>query len=171
MLFELIATISMGFIAAAVILVVQKTFRLSLPKWAMPVAAGLGMITFTVWSEYAWFDRHHEAIGRDKIIATKVEKSQPWRPWTYIFPVTTRFIALDKDGAEVIDGTVVTSIYLLSRWQDGAIVPAAFDCILSRRADLFSGRDDIKTKLATAEWTVMGSDDPTLRAACDQIRP
>lgn len=171
MLLEFIATLSLGAGAAGIILLIQKLTRGTLPRWAMPAAAGLAMFAFAVWSEYSWSARSMEALGPEAIIATEVTQKQVWRPWTFIAPVTTRLIALNGANAVTMDGTVVVDMYLLSRWQSGAVVPAAFDCLLNRRADLFKGRgEDITTTLQSADWLAVGASDPVLRAACDRLR-
>lgn len=171
MLLEFIATLSLGAGAAGIILLVQKITKGALPRWAMPAAAGLAMFAFAVWSEYSWSARSMEALGPDAVVARAVKQQQIWRPWTFLAPVTTRLIALDGTDTVNIDGTVVTDMYLLSRWQDGAVVPAAFDCLLNRRADLFNGRGpDIAVTLQSADWLAVGADDLVLRAACDKLR-
>jgi hypothetical protein len=171
MLIEFIATLSLGAGAAGLILLIQKLTRGALPRWAMPAAVGLAMLAFAVWSEYSWSVRSMNALGPDAIIASEVKQKQIWRPWTFLTPATTRLIALDGAGAVDMDGTVIVDMYLVSRWQSGAVVPAAFDCLLNRRADLFEGRgDDIVVTLQSADWLAVGASDPVLRAACDRLR-
>ncbi|SEL34962.1 hypothetical protein [Pacificibacter marinus] len=171
MLFEFIATLSLGAGAAGLVLLLQKFTRGALPRFAMPAAAGLAMFAFTIWSEYSWAARSMAALGPDAVVARAIEQKQVWRPWTYLAPVTTRLIALDGAKTKDFDGTVVTDMYLLSRWQDGAVVPVALDCLLNRRADLFAGHgEDIKVTLQSADWLAVGADDPVLRAACDTLR-
>jgi hypothetical protein len=171
MLFEFIATLSLGAGAAGMVLLFQKLTRRALPRYAMPAAAGLAMFAFTIWSEYSWSARSMSALGPNAVVARAIEQKQIWRPWTFLAPVTTRLIALDGGNTQVIDGVVVTDMYLLSRWQDGAVVPVAFDCLLNRRADLFSGHgDDIKATLQSTPWQAVGADDTALRTACDTLR-
>ncbi|EKE70857.1 hypothetical protein [Celeribacter baekdonensis] len=171
MLLEFIATITAGVGAAGFILGLQKLTRIKFPKWAMPAAAGAAMLAFAIWSDYSWYNRALDGIGEGKVVATTIEKSQVWRPWTYLVPVTTRFIALDKDGATVEDGTVMTDMYLMARRGDAAIVPTAFDCIQGRRADLVGlKKGPINEMLAQADWYAMQSDNPILRTACDALR-
>ncbi|MFT6169441.1 MAG: hypothetical protein ACJAR9_001560 [Celeribacter sp.] len=171
MLLEFIATLSLGAGAAGIVLLVQKLTGGTLPRWAMPAAAGLAMFAFAVWSEYSWSARSMKALGPDAVVASEVKQKQIWRPWTFFAPVTTRLIAFSGTDILDIDGTVVVDMYLLSRWQDGAVVPAAFDCLLNRRADLFNGRgDDIETTLKSADWLAVGADDLVLRTACDTLR-
>ncbi|PTQ73306.1 hypothetical protein [Celeribacter persicus] len=163
MLLEFIATISAGVGAAGLMVALRKLTRGSLPKWLVPAAAGLAMLTFTIWSDYSWFTRAQDTLGPDKIVATTVEKQQLWRPWTYFAAVTTQFIALDKARTTIDEATVSTDMYLLSRRGDSAIVPVTFDCLMSRRTDATGD-------LSEAEWFSMDQDDPILRTACDRLR-
>ncbi|WP_417279323.1 hypothetical protein [Celeribacter sp.] len=167
MLLEFIATISAGAGAAGIILALQKLLRLPMPKWAMPAAAGVAMLAFTIWSDYSWYSRAEQGLGDSKVTALTVEKRQVWRPWTYLFPVTTQFIALDKEGAKVDGAMVETDMYLLTRRSDSAIVPVVFDCLLSRRADTVGLPEG---DLSGATWYDMDENDPILRTACDDLR-
>ncbi|SFJ86856.1 hypothetical protein [Celeribacter neptunius] len=167
MLLEFIATITAGVGAAGIVLAAQKLLRLPLPKWVMPACAGIAMLALTISLDYSWFARTEASLGPDKVTAMKVEKKQIWRPWTYVFPVTTRFIALDKAGARIDGATVETDMYLLARRADSAIVPVAFDCLLSRRADTAGLPEG---DLSGATWFDMDQDDPILRTACDALR-
>ena len=170
MLFELIATITLGVGVAGLILGVQKLTRISVARWVMPAFAGLAMLSYSLWSEYSWFARTSTAL-EGKIVAQKIESRQIWRPWTFIAPVTTRFIALEKDKARALDATVLTDVYLIARWQDVPVVPVAFDCLLSQRTDWVDAEAaDITDQLADAQWVPLDTADPLLRAACDEIR-
>ncbi|MEG3661903.1 hypothetical protein [Celeribacter halophilus] len=167
MLLEFIATISAGVGAAGLILGMQKLLRLPLPNWLMPASAGIAMLAFTIWSEYSWASRAEAGLGEGKLVAMTVDKKQIWRPWTFVFPVTTQFIALDKDSAKVDGAIVQVDMYLVARRSESAIVPVAFDCLLSRRADAF---DLPEGDLTQASWFDMDKNDPVLRTACDQLR-
>lgn len=172
MLLEFIATISAGAGAAGVILALQKLLRLRFPKWLMPAVAGVAMLALTIWLDQSWFARTEVGLGEGKVTALQVEKKQLWRPWTYVFPVTTQFIALDKAGANVNGAMVETDMYLLARRSESAIVPVIFDCLMSRRADLMGlpeGRLD-EDSLSGLDWVVLDQGDKVLRTACDQLR-
>lgn len=171
MLLEFIATISAGAGAAGLTLAAQKLTRGALPKWVMPTAAGAAMLGFSIWNDYTWFARSVASNGGDQVIATTVDARQIWRPWTYLKPVTTRYIALDKAGAEIDGATVLTNMSLVARRENSAIIPAAFDCLLSRRADLIGvTRGPMAEMLAQAKWIMLDASDPVLRAACDEVR-
>lgn len=165
MLFEFIATLALGGGVAGLAMLLRKLSRGHLPKWITPAAAGLGMLAFTIWSEYNWFPRTLAGLGPNAEAVQTVDRSQWWRPWTFAAPVTTRFIAIDPDRTQIKDGTAFTTLFLLSRWQEGLAVPAAFDCAAGLRADQVTGLGD-EGALAEANWITVGVDDPALRAAC-----
>ncbi len=59
--------------------------------------------------------------------------SQPWAPWTYLFPVETRFAALDPAQiTQGADGTRRAPIMLVERRGQTVIVPQDFDCAGAR---------------------------------------
>ncbi|MCA0042207.1 hypothetical protein [Celeribacter litoreus] len=172
MLLEFIATISAGVGAAGIILGLQKVTKSNFPKWLMPSCAGVAMLAFSVWSDYSWASRAEQNLGTDPVVAVTIDKRQVWRPWTFIVPVTTRFIALERDGAEIKGETVVTEMYLASRREQSAIVPVAFDCHELQRAEATGLPEGAWTEddLATLAWIDVEEDDPTLRTACGMLR-
>ncbi|AJE48616.1 hypothetical protein [Celeribacter indicus] len=171
MLLEFIATISAGAGAAGIVLLIGRLTSGALPKWLLPAAAGAAMLAFSIWTDYSWFDRAQQGLGAEKVVATTIDKRQIWRPWTYVAPVTTRFIALDRTRADQDDATVFADMYLVSRREDSVIVPAAFDCLLGRRADLIGAEGGTpEARLESARWHDLGEDDPVLRTACDRLR-
>ena len=170
MLLEFIAVIALGGGIAGHVMLFQKLTRNALPRWITPAAAGLAMLGFAVWSEYSWLDRTAVALGPDTVVAASIERKQIWRPWTFLVPVTTRFIAVDMGKVQIKDTTVATNLYLMSRWQEGAIVPVAFDCKLGRRADIFKGfSGNLEADLAGANWITLEEGDPILAQACTAL--
>jgi len=57
MFLELIATVTVGIGTGGIVVLINKATRGRLPRWLVPVAAGLSMIGFTLWSEYSWAGR------------------------------------------------------------------------------------------------------------------
>ncbi|ALI56759.1 hypothetical protein [Celeribacter marinus] len=170
MLLEFIAVIALGGGTAGIVMLIQKLTRGALPRWSTSAAAGLAMLGFAIWSEYSWLDRTAAALGPDHVVVTSVERKQIWRPWTYLVPVTTRFITVDMGKTQIKDRIVATDLYLLSRWQKGAVVPVAFDCQLGRRADIFAGfSDDLAADLIGANWITLEENDPIFTQACTAL--
>ncbi len=170
MLFELIAAVVSGVALAGVAMLLRWLSRGLLPKWIVPVMAGLGMLSYSIWSEYSWFDRMNLALPG--IVASwQNEQTAFWRPWSYIKPVTTRFTAVDLKSAKRNPnqpGLVMIDILLLARWQPVTPVKVVFDCQNARRADLVDGKVSIADdgSLVGADWTKVEPDDAAMKIAC-----
>ena len=98
MLMDYIATIAAGLGLVGLVVIVRHLSKGRLPKWTIPAAIGLGMILFSVWNEYTWYARTTQALPEQVIILSSPADKAAYRPWTYVFPVSTRFAALDGVG-------------------------------------------------------------------------
>ncbi|MBS9404845.1 hypothetical protein KG088_14500 [Halomonas sp. TRM85114] len=97
MIWHLIAAVFAGLGAAGVGLVLRLVSGKRLPRWIVPVCAGLGMLAYQINHEYSWFN-HKQAQLPDSAKVVDVEKGQAfWRPWTYAFPMTIAFSVVDQD--------------------------------------------------------------------------
>lgn len=170
MFLELIATFVAGFAAAGVVLLLNVLSGRRLPKWAMPVGAGLAMIGVTIWSEYQWYDRTVAALPEGIEIAEAHEARQLYRPWSYLAPITNRFLAVDvatMRSHEANPDQRIADIYAMGRWRAVSKVAVLVDCASQRRAPIVEG-----TTLAAdgtvsgAQWMQVNGTDPILTTAC-----
>jgi hypothetical protein len=170
MLLEFIAAIAAGFGLLGLVFALDRLTGRRLPRWAYPAAVGLGLLSYTVWSEYTWPER---AIvpGTGYVEASRNQVSTWYRPWTYIWPQSNRLIAVDHRFTRRHDQApdlVLTRIALLARWMPEFGYLVVFDCAERARADLLAGvelRDD--GTLEGASWVQLEADDPVLRTACE----
>jgi hypothetical protein len=170
MFLELIATFVIGLGAAGMVMLLNKALRGRLPRWLIPAAAGFSMLGFSVWSEYSWYGRTAASLPDEVVIAWSNEESAPWKPWTYLFPQTTRFVAVDtgtiRTNATLPDQRMV-DLFLLGRWAAGRQVRIVLDCAGNRRADLMEGVEmDASGSVDPGAWVSMPADDPVLGTAC-----
>ena len=159
-----------GISLAALLLVVSKTFRLKLPGWMYPAAAGLGMISLTIYTEYSWFDRTREQLPQDVEVVEAFEHSAVYRPWTYLVPMIDRFMAVDHTSArlnEAVDNVVLIDVYLLERFTPVLIATQFIHCETGERMLLGedSVLDDNGLPLDEA-WRPLGLDDPIVTSVC-----
>jgi len=175
---DLLSMIAIGILAACVIFVMRHSLKRrgrSAPRWIMPAVIGASMIGYSVWNEYSWFARITSALPPTVEIVGKGERSAFWAPWTYLQPVTVRFIALDTRArvqSTQRPGLVLTELLLVERWQPTRSVPMAFDCHKGLGADLGgAARIDADGTLEGAQWRAMGADSPVLRVACRPTLP
>lgn len=171
MLFELIAAIVAGVALAGIVMALRRLSRGLLPKWLVPAAAGIGILGYGVWSEYSWFSRSLATQPEGVLIAWHNEESAPWRPWSYLVPVVTRFTAVDTRTIQSnpkFPDQIIVDLLFAARWQQSALVKTVFDCAGHKRADLAGGGVAIAEtgEITGASWVDLATDDAVLNAAC-----
>jgi hypothetical protein len=168
MFLELIAIFAAGFGAAGAVLLLNRLTGGRVPGWVMPVAAGLTMLGFGIWSEYTWAARTAEALPEGVEVVDSTETRALWKPWTYLMPQTTRLVALDRstirDNPDAPQVRLV-ELYLFQRWRATESLPVLVDCARSARALV---TDAALEEPAKADWTQIPKDDPLIRAVCPE---
>ncbi len=166
MFYELVATVVAGIGAGGVAYLANRLAGGRLPRWAVPVAAGLAMLVFTLWSETTWAGRTEAALPDGVAVVERVSETIVWKPWTILYPQTTRLIAVDLDRAQdnpAAPGIRLVELYLFARWQPTRAVPQLLDCPGARRADV---SDAALADPGAAVWTALPPDAPLLTHAC-----
>lgn len=171
MFLELIATVFAGIAMAGLVMLLNRTTGGRLPKWAMPVGAGLAMIAATISNEYSWHGRNVESLPEGMQVIQTVEKRAFYQPWTYVAPYVHRFIALDtanlQSNANLPD-QYLADLYLYGRWMAVEKLSVLIDCEQRRRAPLM---DDVQFgadgRVENAEWFAAPEDDPIVNAVCE----
>lgn len=171
MLIDFISIVAAGFGAAGVILILNHLSGRRLPKWALPAGVGAAMLGFSIWSEYNWYPNTRARLPETVTIASAPADRALWRPWSYMFPLVTRFVAVDKTEAvysTTRPGMFVASAVVARRWAPWERIPVAFDCDRQVRADLFEGAELAGNgTLKGAEWRPRDPEDVLVRAACN----
>lgn len=174
MFFELIGTIVAGVATGLLIWAINRTLlKGRLPQWLVPVSAGAAMLLATISSEYSWFNRAQSNMPEGFVVAQTVQESQYYRPWTYIKPYVSRFIAVDQGGARTHPSQPdkrIVNLVIYGRWARTARVPVLFDCAGNARADLADGVDfGADGEIINVVWQKMDVDEPLLQAACAAV--
>ncbi len=166
MFLELIATFTAALGAAGLVLLINKLTGGRLPKWVMPVAAGLTMIAYAVWSEYSWADRTQAELPTGMVVVKRIEQQVFWKPWTYIKPQVAALAVLDHAGMKTRPENTdikLADLYVFARWRRTAVVPQFLDCARGMRADVSDAALADPTK---AQWRPVAADDKVLEVAC-----
>ncbi len=170
MLFDLIAMLCAGAGLAGVVLAIRWLAKGRLPKWTLPAAMGAGMLVFSVWNEYSWYPRVAGALPDGVFILSAPEDRIGWRPWTLVFPVVSRFVALDMTSMQssATNPDIRTAeAMVVQRWAKAVRIPLGFDCAGGRHADLVDGATLAPDGTLTGgEWQVVGPEDEMQRTAC-----
>lgn len=172
MLMDFIATLAAGGVAAMVVFIINHQWRGLLPRWSMPAAMGLAMLGFSIWNEYSWYPRVVAQLPDTVEVALAPSDAILYRPWTYLFPMVHRFVAVDRASAvRPADdpALMVASAMVIQRWVPTKRVPIAFDCAKGARADLVEGAELAADGiLKGAEWREVGMADALVMAACKE---
>ncbi|KIT14746.1 hypothetical protein [Jannaschia aquimarina] len=170
MFFELVGTLLAGVAAGLLVWVLNRTLKGRLPAWLVPVSAGGAMLLATISSEYGWFARTKATLPEGVVVAQTVEEASPYRPWTYLHPFTSRFVAVDqatiRTHPRVPDQRIV-DLFFYGRWAPTAKVPVLFDCAAGRRAEIGSGvQFGEDGEVTGVNWRDVPEGEPVTQAAC-----
>lgn len=171
MLFELIAAIVAGFAGAGIVMLTNKALGGRLPRWLAPAGAGLAMLAMTITNEYSWYPRTAQGLPDGLIVAETVEDRAVYRPWTYLVPFVSRFIAVDTASMLTNDAVAdqrLVDVYLFARWTPPRKRSVVVDCAEGWRADVNeSSTFGADGELVGVDWRDVGADDPIVRGTCD----
>lgn len=169
MFFELVGTVMAGLATALLVFAIRR-FVPRIPKWAVPATAGAAMLAAAISSEYGWYDRTTSVLPESFVIATAIDQPAIYRPWTYIVPYKSRFLAVDQNSVRTnpaAEGQRIVDLYFYGRWATVRRVPVLFDCVGNRSAELVDGAEfGSDGQVLNASWAPMPADDPVLVAAC-----
>ncbi|QFT63165.1 hypothetical protein SAMN05421853_1096 [Roseivivax halotolerans] len=165
MFFELIAVFVAGFAGAGVMLALTKVLP-SLPRWLVPIGAGVAMLATAISSEYSWYDRTVDGLPDGLVVADSISEATFWRPWTYALPMRARFVAVDIDKVQRNQdrpSIYLADLYFFGRWQPVQSVEIMVDCENGRRADpaLGDGSEPV--------WRDAGPNDPVVSTICQRV--
>lgn len=172
MFFELIGTFVAGGAAALFFWALVRSLKGRLPKWTIPAAAGAAMLAATISSEYGWYGRTVALMPERIVVAEAIEERAFYRPWTYLRPYVTRYVAVDLRSTRIHpaqpDQRIVDLVFY-GRWARTAKVPMLFDCANGRRADIVDGVEfGANGDVLNARWLTVPGDDPVLETACGE---
>lgn len=175
MFLELIAAVVAGGFAAGIVTLLNRLSGRRLPRWLMPVAAGIAMIGYTIAMEYSWFSRTSSALPEGIEVVSTHEASNFWRPWTYVTPVTDRFLAIDRGAIrtnEDVPNQRLVDLLSFGRWQKPGIAPMVVDCEGRRGAPMLDNVTiDASGAVENARWAPIPEDDTAFDIICKEIRP
>lgn len=170
MAMDLIAMIAAAFAAGGIVLFLTRVLRLGLPRWTLPAAAGATMLAYAMWSEYSWFGRMSSTLDDGVVVVATNSGGAPWRPWSYVLPVTDRFIAVDLGRAvphTTADGQKFLNAYWFGRWSPTRVATVMVDCPGQRALELPPGSDfPVSATPPDEAWTAIPATDPIFKAAC-----
>jgi len=101
MIWHLIAAVFAGLGAAGIGLLLRTLSGKRLPRWIIPALAGLGMLGYQIQTEYSWYAHKRSLLPESARVVQVEQDAMFWRPWTYLFPMTTGFSVVDTQSMSV----------------------------------------------------------------------
>lgn len=173
MFFELIGVIIAGAATALLVWALNRLLKGRFPSWIVPVSAGAAMLIATISSEYGWYDRTTATMPEGMVVAQAIEESSFYRPWTYVAPFVTRYVAVDQGTVRTNSAFPeqrIVDLVFYGRWARTSKIPMLFDCAEGRRADIADGMEFGESgEITNAEWRNVEESDPILKAACQEV--
>lgn len=170
MLWELIATLFAGLGAAGLALGLRFITAKKLPSWIIPVFAAAGMLGFQIYSEYSWFEHQSGLLPEGVKVVRTIEQTAPWRPWSYLYPQTLRFIAADIKNAapnQINPDVILVGLYFFERRMSAKLVPQVVHCKEAARADFTDSLHiPVQGEPLAADWHKLSQNDPLLALVC-----
>jgi hypothetical protein len=167
MLIELVGTVFAGLGGAGVVLWLRLLTSSRLPKWMIPVAAGVAMLAFQIVNEYNWYPSQLANLPDGVEVVSQVEVRSWWRPWTWMVPQTSRLIIADFAGAEqnqINPALHKVNLYALARRQSIVHMITVVHCESRARADYHTALDTPRPgDTLSSEWIALADDDRLLK--------
>lgn len=161
----LIAAVTLGLMVWAL----RRRFT-GLPQWSVPFAAAVGLVGFTIWSEYDWYSRVSAELPPELEVVAVQDEAMPLRPWTYLLPIKMRFVALDHRKTLAHpqkDGLRMVTLYSFARWKSVSEGLMAIDCAGNRQVLVVPGVTITpEGELEGADWVAAPNGDRLQAAAC-----
>lgn len=171
MFLGLLAAVVGGVSLAATLLIISKVFKLATPRWVYPAAAGLGMISLTVYIEYSWFSRTQAELPDNVEVVESFGRVSVLQPWTYISPRVDRFIAVDHGSVrqnDAIENVVLVDVYLMERLNPTLQATQFVHCGNGERMLVSTDAEFTEDGLPVdQEWAQLGLDNPLIIAVCN----
>lgn len=128
MFWEIVATVLSGFLLAGLVLPLRLIFK-KLPKWIVPLAAGIGMMSFQIYSEYTWADDMIAKLPQGSVVVAKVPQSKWYSPWSYAYPQVLQFVVLDKSKiSDITPTSKQATLYFFERRAAAHTMSITVDC-------------------------------------------
>jgi hypothetical protein len=167
-----VGAIAGGIGLAAILLVISKTFRLNLPRWMYPAAAGLGMLMLTIHIEYSWFSQVRSTLPAEVEIVETYDHSIFYQPWTYLVPRVNRFTAVDHSSARTnpeVENLVLVDVILMERFAPARVATNFVNCETGERLLVDPDMELDENGMPVAgNWRSAGLDDPLIAATCSR---
>jgi len=94
-MWTIIIAISLVFVVCAPIWAIARFLKVSLPKFLLPMIAGITLLSYNAYMRYTWGDRTAETFPQEVVVLKEYRHSNLFEPWTFLYPRVSHLIAAD----------------------------------------------------------------------------
>lgn len=171
MLVHLVATLALVAVACLMLWAGFRQLGRAMPRYLLPMVAGVVAIGYGIYAEYTWGARTVRALPEDFVVLQRVDERSALAPWTWLVPRVVRLSAIDAAAVRTHPAHPalrLADVFLLERFHPTRRVAQLVDCESLRRADLEAGDafgpDGLPPGLA---WRDVGAEDAIVRGVCE----
>ncbi|MEL6584405.1 MAG: hypothetical protein AAFQ36_11285 [Pseudomonadota bacterium] len=169
MLLTYFVVVVVGLACGGVALWLRLITRGRLPRWIILASVAGGMLGYTIYSEYTWYEHTAAQLDEGIVVLRTIDRSFMYQPWSYAVPITKQFTAVDQLGAlrnPEQPGLVLADVFLFARFAPVISLPMLVDCDAPRRADIADADFDENGVPTVDAWIDLTTDDPLIQALC-----
>ncbi len=100
MTWHLFAVFIIGLCLGGIAFFLRKASRNRLPKWIIPIAAGIGMFGYLAYYDYNWFAHKRSQLPVGSVVVEQGRATNFFKPWRYLIPPVSSFVVLDGQVQE-----------------------------------------------------------------------
>ncbi|GEO81804.1 hypothetical protein [Pararhodospirillum oryzae] len=170
--FELLGTLAFGAMTAGVLLIAFRLAGRRAPLALLLAGAGLAMLSFAIWTRYAWAPRVVGALPASVVVIERTRAATAWEPWTLLVPRTEGLALVDRRTVRRHQDHPAlrwASVLFVERaTPDPVIADRLIDCAGHRWTAITpqTAFDDTGLPLAP-EWVAGGTPAALFSAVCD----
>lgn len=136
---------------------IARYLRVQLPKFLLPMVAGITLFSFNIYMSYSWFDRTAASYGDDIVVLKEYRSSSIFAPWTTVVPRVSHFLAINakQEPKQVGDsGIIQGAVVMIQEYVDPLNMTVLVDCQKDLISLLPTGQVSAdQNLLEIAQWT------------------
>lgn len=110
---------------------IARYLRVQLPKFLLPMVAGITLFSFNIYMSYSWFDRTAASYGDNIVVLKEYRSSSIFAPWTTVVPRVSHFLAINakQEPKQVSDsGIIQGAVVMIQEHVDPLNMTVLVDC-------------------------------------------
>lgn len=152
-----IIAVCLVFAVCAPIWAIARYLKVNLPKFFLPMLAGITLLSYNGYMRYTWGDRTAEAFPPEVVVLKEYRSSTIFEPWTYMVPRVSHLIAADTTKTltnPAYPDIIMGSVVMMQEHQDTIELRVMVNCAedlvsLVPVAEIAKGSDPVET----ARWS------------------